>query len=398
MDETILKIEKVVFGGNGLAREDKRVIFVPFTLPGETVRAIIRRKHKDYLEADATEIVEPSPDRVPPDCGYFGRCGGCRLSHARYETQLRIKHDILKETLQRNHLDFPAIDVVAGPAFGYRHRARLKYSARAGAVGFHEWNSHHIADIKQCLCLTPALNALLHRLRTELAAKPADAVSEIECYENDRHETAVYFDAEIPVALKEALQTVTQVYTPEDFAESAFRVRFRDVEFPMRPDIFLQVNPALWNPMMQEVESHFDSSDVVVELYGGAGFFTIPLAKRVTKIFGCEENPAAVLHARELSPENVTWVCRKAEDFVYPPGATSILVDPPRAGLHRNVVDHILKHPFRQITYVSCDAPSLARDLRLLSSRYSIERLVLFDLFAQTYHFETIARLVPVHT
>lgn len=393
MEETLVKIEKVVHGGNGLARVDKRVIFVPFTLPGESVQVLVRRRYKDYLEADPIEIVEPSADRVPPQCNYFGRCGGCHLSHAGYEAQLRMKVDVLKETMERGRLSFPKVEVVAGPPFGYRHRARLKYNARAAALGFHEWSSHRVVDIKKCLCLTPALNDLLHRLRIELAAHPAEAVSEIECYENDQHKTAAYFNAEIPAALRKAMQPFTDVFTRKEVETSLFRVRFRDTEFPMRPDIFLQVNPGLWNPMVQQVENQFDANDAVVELYCGAGFFTIPLSKRVAGIHACEENEAAIDYARQLPAPNVQWICKKAEQYIFPRDANALLVDPPRVGLDRKVVERILQHPFRKIIYVSCDPASLARDLKLLSSRYSIRSMTLYDLFAQTYHFETIITL-----
>ena len=386
----------MVAGGNGLARSEKQVVFVPLTLPGETVRALVRRRHKDYLEADAVEIVEPSPERVPPDCVYFGRCGGCQISHARYEAQVRIKHDILSETLRRSRLEFPAIEIVPGTPFGYRHRAKLKYSARAGLLGFFELNSHRIVDIRQCLCLTPALNVLLHQLRTALAAHPAERVSEIECYENEKHETAAYFDSRIPEPLRNALQGVTTVVTPDALDAAAFTVRFRERGFPMRPDIFLQVNPGLWNPMVQEIESHYenDRDRVLVELYCGAGFFTLPLSRHVKEIHACEDNETAIRYARQFSCVNVRWTCGKAEDFIFPQDATALVVDPPRAGLHRAVVDRILRHPFEKITYVSCDAASLARDLKLLAQRYRIHRLTLLDLFAQTSHFETIGLLV----
>lgn len=347
------------------------------------------------MEADAIEIIEPSPDRVPPDCAYFGRCGGCQISHARYEAQLRLKQDILRDALKRNRLEFPNIDIVPGTPFGYRHRAKLKYSARTGFLGFYELNSHRIVDIRECLCLTPALNALLRRLRTALAAHPPLKVSEIECFENDKQETAAYFDAAIPDALREALKNVTSAVTPDEVYASAFRIRFREDDFPMRPDIFLQVNPGLWNPMVQEIESHYenDRERILVELYCGAGFFTLPLARRVKEIHACEENEKAIRYAKQYKAGNVTWNCRPAEEFAYPANATALVVDPPRAGLHRKVVDRILEHPFEKITYVSCDAASLARDLKLLSSRYTIRRIVLLDLFAQTHHFETIVLL-----
>ena len=238
MEEKQLTIEKIVFGGSGLAREDQKVYFVPFTLPGEKVRAIPRRNHKDYTEAEAIEIIEPSPDRIPPACQYFGRCGGCRLSHAGYEAQIRIKLDILRETLQRSRVQFPDIEVVASKPFEYRHRARLKYSARAGLLGFFEAESHRIVDIRNCLCLTPALNALLQRLRSTLAAYPLDKLSELDCYENEKGETAVFFNAPVPPPVRRT--EPAQVFWRKIRAPLRSRYGFRNHNFRMRPDIFLQ--------------------------------------------------------------------------------------------------------------------------------------------------------------
>jgi 23S rRNA (uracil1939-C5)-methyltransferase len=396
MDETEVRIEKLVYGGKGLARINGQVVFVPFTLPGEKVRIHITKKHRDYLEGEVIEVVEPSSSRIAPDCNYFGKCGGCQISHASYEHQLQTKVRILKETLTRSTIRFPEPEVVPGSPFQYRHRAQLKYSARRRQLGFYQTGSNQIVDIQKCLCLTSGLNQLMVDLRNELASTPIQNLSEIELYENESGETAAYFNSKIPPEFRNRLSTRTRVFAADDVNQTGLMLKFRDAEFPMRPDIFLQVNPGLWKAMIQEVESHFQkkASSVVAEFYCGAGFFTVPIAPHVQKIYATEENKKAIEFAKAHHKEkNIDWILARAEEYKIPNDVTAVVVDPPRGGLHKNLTAQLLRKRPNQITYISCDPTSLARDLKQLSSAYNVKRLVLLDLFAQTYHFETIALL-----
>ena len=386
----------MVYGGKGLARLNGQVVFVPFTLPGEKVRIHITKRHRDYLEGEVIEVVEPSPSRIAPDCAYFGRCGGCQISHATYEHQIQTKVSVLKETLYRNKISFPEPQVIPGNPFHYRHRAQLKYSARKRQLGFYETGSNRIVDIQKCLCLTPGLSQLMIALRNELAATPVQNLSEIELYENEVGETAAYFNSKLSSVLRERLSNVTRVFSADDIDQTSLMLKFRDAQFPMQPDIFLQINPGLWKAMIQEVESHFEKSPsaVVAEFYCGAGFFTVVIAHHVQKIYASEENQKAIEFAKVHHKErNIEWIHARAEDYKIPNDVTAVLVDPPRAGLQKNVITQLLRNKPKQVTYVSCDPTSFARDLKQLSSVYEIKRLVLLDLFAQTYHFETIALL-----
>lgn len=395
MEEKEIRIEKVVFGGKGLSRDLQLVTFVPYTLPGERIRVRIDKQHRDYLEGVAVDILEPSPTRVPPECRYYGVCGGCQLSHASYEAQVDLKRSMLLDALQRSRLTAPDIQVLTAQPFRYRHRARLKYDSANHKLGFNERDTNRVVDLKECLCLTPGLDRLLADLRSVLTSISLPRLKEIECYENDREETAVYFDTPVPVEVRQRLQDRTLILDSEGMA---LTIRFRDWQFPMRPDIFLQVNPKLWKEMIREVESHYpaDQDRTLLELYCGIGFFTLPLSSRLRKIVACEENAPAIRYAkRSYAETNIEWVTAKAETMRIPAEVTAALVDPPRTGLHRGVIEAFLDHPFEKISYVSCDAASFARDAKKLAAKYRLTRLTLLDLFPQTYHFETIALLEP---
>lgn len=398
MDEPVVRIEKLIHGGKGLSRDLHRVTFVPFTLPGEVVRIRIRKQKKDYSEAEPIEIITPAKERIAPECPYFGKCGGCQLSHARYETQVELKEKILRETLTRSHIQVPELQIITGPPFGYRHRGQLKFNSAQRSIGFYELESHQIVDINQCLCLTPGLNNLLANLRNILLGHSLPSLTEIDLYEDDKGQTAAYFNADLPPELLQKLQELTLVFGPKDLKQSALALHFREYSFPMRPDVFIQVNPRLWKAMVQEVESHYESDlqETAVELYCGTGFFTLPLSKKLKQIDACEENASAIEFVKGQSyPKNISWICAKAEQFALPRDATVAIVDPPRSGLHKKILDTLIERSFKKITYVSCDPTSFARDLQVLNRRYRLERLTMLDLFPQTYHMETIALLVP---
>lgn len=398
MEEKPITIEKVVYGGKGLSRDLQKVAFVPFTLPGEKVRIQIRKEHRDYLEADPVDILEPSKNRVDPECVYFGRCGGCQLSHARYETQVEMKLAMLTEALERAHIAKPEIQVMTDTPFAYRHRAQLKWDGRQKRLGFHESETNRIVDIKECLCLTPALNLLLKELRSALLSVPVPRLSEIECYENDRGETAVFFNAPVPAPIMARLSPHTVVLDYAKCNSSPLTFHFRDYEFPMRPDIFLQINPKMIRQMVMELESHYDSDleRTALELYCGSGLFTFSLARRFKRIIACEENKPAIEFAQSHHPaQNISWICEKVERVQIPDDVSAMIVDPPRAGLHRRLIESLLNRTLEKISYVSCDVSSFSRDMKMLGTKYLLRKLTLLDLFPQTYHFETIALLEP---
>ena len=382
MDEKVVKIEKLVFGGKGLSRDLEKITFVPLTLPGEKVRVRVTIQHSDYQEAVAIDIVEPSPDRVAPECKYFGVCGGCQLSHAKYEKQVQLKLEILQETLRRSDLTFPEIQGITGKPFGYRHRAQLKYDALNKKLGFFETNSNRVVDIHECICLTPGLNGLLKTLRSKVCSQSFPGLREIECYENDQQEQAAFFSP--PIGKFSSLE------------KQDLSISFRGNRYPMNPEVFLQVNPGMWRAMIQEVESHYESRTLksALELYCGAGFFTVPLASRFQRIIACEENRKAIDNAKtHPGAENVEWVCTKVENFRFPSELDAVIVDPPRTALHQNVLKQLIERKPDWISYVSCDCSTFARDAKKLKQFYTIQKMTMLDLFPQTYHFEIISLL-----
>ena len=166
----------------------------------------------------------------------------------------------------------------------------------------------------------------------------------------------------------------------------------------MRPDIFLQINPKMIRQMVMELESHYDSDleRTAMELYCGSGLFTLPLARLFKRIIACEENKPAIEFVQSHHPaQNISWICERVERVQIPDDVSAMIVDPPRSGLHRRVIESLLNRTLEKISYVSCDVSSFSRDMKMLGTKYVLRKLTLLDLFPQTYHFETIALLEP---
>lgn len=371
--EVELSIEKWVYGGAGLARLDGQVVFTPFVMPGEIVRARVVSRDRGMLRTTALEILSPSPARTAAVCPYFGRCGGCHYQHANYETQLALKLEILRETLRRvGKFEAPAgIDVIDGEPHGYRNRIQLHVDgARAG---YREAGSHRLCAIEQCPIASPRLN---QALRENVAGRRFSRhVESIELFTNES-------ELQAPGA-----ETGSIEYRVGD---EMYRVGRRS---------FFQVNRFLIERLVERVAGG-GSGARALDLYAGVGLFSLPLGRRFTEVVAVEAGASAhadLVHNAQRAGLPVRAERAAADLFLETLTASPDLVvaDPPRAGLGKQVVRELLRLRAPRLVIVSCDPATLARDLApLLAANYRIERLTMVDLFPQTYHIETVVDLV----
>lgn len=343
-----LEIVDLAFGGAGVARHEGKVYFVPFTAPGDRVRAQVRRAKKSFVEADLVEVLQPSADRVEPRCPYFGRCGGCAYQHLAYERQLEAKQRQVEQTLRRvgRLAAVPMEPIVPSPK-QYHFRNRIRVHVQNGQAGFYAHRSHQLVPIAQCPISEPAVNEALHDLRRR-AVRDGD-------------------------------------YTVIGKDRGAF---------------FEQTNDGVAAELVSLVESWlWAGQKTLVDAYCGAGFFAHRLASRFTEAVGIEENEHAVAHARRQAGENERYLAGDVAVLLGDvlTGAdlakTTLVLDPPAAGLAPRVVEMILVNPPAQLIYVSCDPATLARDLGLLTKRYELEVVRPLDMFPQTAEVEVAARL-----
>jgi 23S rRNA (uracil1939-C5)-methyltransferase len=388
--EAVVTVEKWIYGGGGLARiapgpDGKRqVALVPFTLPGEKVRIEDAGVHAKLLE-----VIEPAPERVAAPCPIFGRCGGCHYQHAPYEFQLARKAEILREQLRRvGKIDYAGeIAIVSGPPFGYRNRVQLHIEG--GRIGYLAAGSHELVAVEgECPISSPRINQAIAAVRARLKfPRFPRFVRSLELFANETDLQVNVLESDRPVARPffEWFESSVTIDYPTPFG--SFRVS---------PRSFFQVNRFLIENLV-ETALGASQGDLALDLYAGVGLFAIPMARKFGSVAAVEGGASAardlefnaaragagvrVEHARV---ENYLSALDAAPDFV--------LADPPRAGLGKNVVAELLRLRPPRLTIVSCDPATLARDLATLPA-YTIERLIMVDLFPQTFHMEAVAQL-----
>ena len=378
-------VDKWVYGGEGLARIEGRVVLVPNVLPGESARI---DSGKD-VHASLIEVLTPALERVTPACPLFTTCGGCHYQHAPYEYQLARKVEILREQLQRvGKINFEGeIAVISGPPLGYRNRAQFHIAN--GKIGYLAARSHELVPVEgECPVSSPRLNQALAEMRGRLSdPRFPRFVQALEFFTNETDVQINVIESDRAVARRfyewcESKQAID--YTT---AFGTFRVSSRS---------FFQVNRFLVEKLVEAALPE-DGGESALDLYAGVGLFALPMARRFGSVTAVETGSSAA-HDLEFNASRAELAVKveqaRVEDYLerLQVAPEFVLADPPRAGLGKDVVGHLQRLAPPRLTIVSCDPATLARDLAGLSS-YEIESLTMVDLFPQTYHLETIARL-----
>lgn len=398
-----VEIEKLVYGGEGLARVDGQVLLVPFVLPGERVSVIPHRVKTGLLRGSSLQILEAASERTTPRCEYFANCGGCHYQHAQYAFQLEQKRAILRETLQRlGGITYENdIHLISADPWYYRNRIQLHFDC--GQAGFRRAESHELCAITHCEISSPVLNEVISKL--QWAAKQPEwpeFLRSLEIFTNEAQVQLNIVDSVRPVAAR-FFRWCETVFP--SLASGAIEYSAAGHTFRISRGSFFQVNRFLIDALVEEVIRKAEATRAV-DLYAGVGLFSLALASRFQTVDSVERGGPAY---RDLewntaqSATNIRTVKASAEDFLK--GLTDtpdlILADPPRAGLGPQATSELLRIAPPRVTLVSCDPATLARDVRKLLASYRIERLTLVDLFPQTYHFEAVVHLertVPSHS
>jgi 23S rRNA (uracil1939-C5)-methyltransferase len=430
----LLNIEKLIYGGDGLARTPPDVagrsmaVFLPFVLPGERVEAEISREKPGFARGAVTQLVHASSERVESLCPYFQQCGGCHYQHIRYESQLNFKAAILRETLRRvAKIEFDGeIRLHASPPWNYRNRTRLQIrTAPEFVFGYFRFGSRDFLPVSECPISSPLINRVIARL-VELrgCACPAE-IEEIEWFADADDERLLAWsscergaDRRQLTKWAETLQReVPEIagmsFFPsrrrsEDDASSnlkafarigdrAFRYRVGDKDYRVSAGAFFQVNRHLVDKLVSLVTANA-SGDTALDLYAGVGLFAAALARSFHHIFAVEASQISQPDLAHNVPANVKAVGTRTEDYLRKLPARFrpdlVVLDPPRAGLGKAVTRRLAELEAPGIRYVSCDPATLARDLGpLLASGYRIEQAHLFDLFPGTFHIESVMLL-----
>jgi 23S rRNA (uracil1939-C5)-methyltransferase len=429
-DALKLSIEKLVYGGDGLAHADGNTVFVPYVLPGEEVRAATKKKQKQLLWAELLEVTSPAKERDRPSCIHFQKCGGCHYQHASASTQLQLKKEILRETLSRLGGISWGGEIVEHSADPYGYRNRAQWAMRTGkprALGYFLPESSVILAIDECPVLSPMLAQTFLKLQdmTRSSRLPA-GIEEIEAFADSRDEKIalnVAFDrfpkpAEELIAVfrgalprLESLLLLDQKKNKFELSGPGYLTQEAEgYQYRVSHLSFFQVNRFLIQDLLKTVIANA-RGEQALDLYAGVGFFTLPLAKTFRTVASVDANLAATrdLQANaEIAKVAVTSHNEHAEEFLKKTKEKPdfVVLDPPRAGLGARSTKDLADLGAEEIVYLSCDPSTLARDLAILtgsgqkpeeipapSNRYEITEMHLFDLFPQTFHIETLVKL-----
>lgn len=383
IDEVEVTVEKLVAGGDGFARHDGIPLFVPRSAPGDRARVRVVERRPDYARAEIVELLAPGPGRRQPPCPYFAECGGCQLQHLEDAVQVRYKAGALVETLSRvgGVAAPPSLEVVTGEAWGYRLRTQLhtgRDTEGAVQVGYFARKSHTLVPVRACPILAPPLEAEIPLLPERLGNEPP---ARLDLLVGDGGALSA-----APVA--------------GDLPHGEVQLTVGDFVYRLDARCFFQAHRTLVGKLVQAAVGSWEGASAV-DLYAGVGLFSMPLGRRYGSVTAVEGERVSARYARANARHNklpnVTVVPQAVESWVLQlPTVDRVLVDPPRDGLAAAVRKALLLRRPSRITYVSCHAATLARDLKELLASYRLESLTLFDLFPQSGHMESVAQLALV--
>lgn len=433
MREIELRIEKIAYGGWGMGRVDGKIIFIPYTIPGEQVLAEVVREKKDHGEARLRKIKEVSPLRQAPFCSYFSRCGGCHYQHLPYKEQLIIKEEMLREFLAplRDHANpFEINPIIASPEDrGYRIRAQFKGAKKGGkqVLGFYEMKSHQLVEVEECPLLHPLANLALRRIRECLEKESLPTIQNLEVQVSpDEGQSIIFMQVAEHQFADHNIEKIISLLRPNMPNLKGLTIRGKRTfsigemvlgyYLPGGPgregiflkanyDSFVQVNMAINQQLIKIVLewAELAGKENVIDLFCGLGNFTLPLGKLARKVWGIDLNESAIIMARHNAEQNGLKNCifikGSAEEglrkFKEESGKVDLVVlDPPRAGAGPKVLKYLVSLEPKKIIYISCEPPTLVRDLKLLRGwGYQLQKVQALDMFPQTYHFEAVVFL-----
>ncbi|MGE0454213.1 MAG: 23S rRNA (uracil(1939)-C(5))-methyltransferase RlmD [Vicinamibacteria bacterium] len=422
-----LQVEKAVFRGLGLARHEGQIVFVPRAFPGDRVRARVLSRERGFLRAGIEELLEPTPARRDAPCPHAADCGGCAYQELGYEAQLGLKAEVVRESLARAGVPWAGeLPIHGSPEAGWRVRARLHLLRRGARTrwGLLREGTHEVVPIDSCLQISERMNRAAKAL-AEAAGSMGGAARRIGAIElaesTDGKELVASLETDLPAGEVSRLSRLSGSVpwltglgavgrtraAHETYVSLAGEpwVHAACGELRLRHHVrsFFQGNRFLLEPLAQSVAAALPKGRPVLDLYSGVGLFALRLAREARLVRAAETSRSAfedaLANAATAGESRVAFERREVRhalaDWPSEPGECVVL-DPPRTGAGPQVVDAVAARGPEVVVYVSCDPPTLGRDLRRFADRgYRVDRLEAFDLFPDTFHVETIARLTP---
>jgi 23S rRNA (uracil1939-C5)-methyltransferase len=394
----ILKSLMPAYGGYTIARDEK-VIFIKGAIPGEVVEVDVQEKKRNYSIVSAVNVVEPSEFRVEPKCSVFGICGGCQLQYIAYERQLTMKDEILLDSLTRlGGLEVTLSPVLSDCQWNYRHRAQFKVS-RYGEIGFFRESTRDVVTFDNCPLMNHEINALLQMVKQKCVVSNLKEIhiaagdSSIALLKGKDYDIAA-FDKFNEIGISGI------AYNDSIISEKIYtEFGLNGLKYTVSPWTFFQSH---WSLNRKVVDFMLNkllplSGKRILDLYAGAGNFSLPLAVHSDEVIAVEEDMHTVNDGRRNlklnNIKNCKFIKTSAEKYRFNSKFDIIVLDPPRPGLTSEVIKKILKYPPDIILYISCNPATLSRDLKKLNEKYEIKSVHQIDFFPNTFHIEALTIL-----
>ncbi len=380
--------------GRGIAYVGEKITFIPNTIPGDRVAITITKETKKYNIAKVDKYLKLSSRRVKPKCPYFDICGGCTLQSISYEDTINYKYNKVKNLFKKSDIEINP-EIIRNPSpYNYRNKISLKVVDKR--TGFYEESTHNIVEINECIIASPAINKTIS-LISEFNIINGNIT--IRCNKNNEIliilESSDKLNIDINY-LKSQIKLVGIVINNETFYGDNFLIEnINDYFYKISYDSFFQVNPYVASILFNEVSKRINEEDTVLDLYCGVGTLSLN-ATCAKEVVGVEivENAIlnAIFNAHINKIDNVKFILNDSTKAVSKLNKkfTKVIVDPPRSGLTKTIIDNILSINPEEIIYVSCDPATLVRDVLLFIDKYNIKKAIIFDMFSYTYHVETM--------
>lgn len=398
-----MKIEKLDYYGRGISRSSGKVYFIENALKDEDVSITLLKEKKKYCEAKLKEISNISKDRTEAKCKYYNVCGGCQLMHIKEEKQEEFKKEKVEEILKKFlNYNKDVNDIVFSKNFNYRNKVVLH--VKDNKLGFYKNKTNELIEIDKCLLLNPVINDLISYLKNYIELKDIKKIT-IKVG-NKTNEVMLIIDGSIAyyqnlLEIVDVLIINEKVMTTKDYITSYIGNK----KYIIKRNSFFQVNYDISTRMYNKVKDVIvkKKSKNILDLYCGTGTIGIYISDVVSKITGIEVVSDAIESANTNKKinnvENIEFILGKVEDkldFISNNNIDTVIVDPPRSGLHKKVIPILEKISPKTIIYVSCDPITMARDIKLLSNDYELVEVTPYDMFPNTYHVETVCVLERV--
>ena len=358
-----VKIEKLDYYGRGITHIDGKICFIPISLIDEEVEIEIIQDKKKYMIGKVINIIKESPIRIKPKCKYYDLCGGCNLGHISFEDENKFKINIINELFKYNcKYKVNINNIIYDDEFNYRNKIVLHSNGKE--LGLYNESSHDLVKIDNCLLISNLINDNISSLDKSIA-------NTIRVDNNESN-----------ISINDSLYT-----------------SIGDKKYYLSKDSFFQINKSLTEKLYNCIKDYTNeiNASKILDLFCGVGSIGIYIDNGKYNITGVDYSKSNIDDAiknAEMNNSNINFICDRVENVIDQFNDYDlVIVDPPRAGLHKNVINNLIRINSKYIIYVSCNPHTLIRDLNLLYDYYDLKDIKLFNMFPRTYHLESITVL-----